>query len=420
MSDIEIIEISEPQGIGRKRHRTRSRNSKYRQERKDEFKTGRKRTSSGLIEDSRTMKGTETHFKDFVLDRTETPQRKMLEEDVDLEIETLTPSAWNESLQQSLLGECSANSEPPKKRFRKPICYNCDGSHRLADCEKPRDFRRISQKQSEQADEIRRRQLSYARYTDKDQKEKCFKPGDISDNLRFALGLNQHDIPEYIYRMRRMGFVKGYPPGYLKKAIKNSEAPLKFIEIADKFEKDEKEAPLLDPTKMISYMGFNGTYKKLKDLEDFKIPPIDVFCDKYQEELQILFKSQKKKEKKESKKHIKFTDDEDDCIIIDKEASETAGKCVLPGEEAEISILAKNEQIEEEADEFSRIEDETLNEGDSMFVSIGTPVFAKDSLNLPSIDAFAVGILPFEAREECTDNKGIFKRLMSKLKSKLE
>ncbi|CAI5446110.1 unnamed protein product [Caenorhabditis angaria] len=406
MSDIEIIEISEPQGLERKRRRTRSKNPKYRQERKYEFKTGRKRTSSGLIEDSQTMKGTETHFEDFVLDRTETPQRKMLEEDVDLEIKTLTPSAWNERLQNSLLGECSTNSEPPKKRFRKTTCYNCDGSHRLADCDKRRNFRRISQKQRKEADERRRRKMSHVivRYTDGDtdenQKEKCFKPGDISDNLRFALGLNQHDIPEYIYRMRRMGLFKGYPPGYIKKAIINS-APLKFFEISDKF---EKEAPLLDATKIICYMGFNGTYEELTDLEDFETPSIDVFCDQYQKELQILLTKKIRKERRTIRKQNKLL--------------RAAGKCVLPVKRRKKEAETKNEQLDEKDEEFSRLEDETLNEGDSMFVSIGTPVLAKDSLNLPSIDAFAVGILPFEAKEECTDNKGIFKRLMSKLKSK--
>lgn len=49
------------------------------------------------------------------------------------------------------------------------------------------------------------------------QKQNNFKPGEISDRLRYALGLEINDIPEYIYRMRRIGFIKGYPPGWLQK-----------------------------------------------------------------------------------------------------------------------------------------------------------------------------------------------------------
>lgn len=42
-----------------------------------------------------------------------------------------------------------------------------------------------------------------------------FRTGEISDALREALGIGPNDIPEWIYRMRRKGFIDGYPPGYL-------------------------------------------------------------------------------------------------------------------------------------------------------------------------------------------------------------
>lgn len=47
-----------------------------------------------------------------------------------------------------------------------------------------------------------------------------FRPGEISDALREALGIGPSDIPEWIYRMRRRGFIDGYPPGYLAEVIK--------------------------------------------------------------------------------------------------------------------------------------------------------------------------------------------------------
>ena len=39
---------------------------------------------------------------------------------------------------------------------------------------------------------------------------KEFAPGKMSDSLRLALGLENHEIPPHIYRMRNFG----YPPGY--------------------------------------------------------------------------------------------------------------------------------------------------------------------------------------------------------------
>lgn len=40
--------------------------------------------------------------------------------------------------------------------------------------------------------------------------------GKISTRLREALGINERDLPEWIYRMRGLGFVHGYPPAYRK------------------------------------------------------------------------------------------------------------------------------------------------------------------------------------------------------------
>lgn len=42
------------------------------------------------------------------------------------------------------------------------------------------------------------------------------RPGVISKELRDALGIGDNDIPEWIYRMRKLGFIDGYPPAYLK------------------------------------------------------------------------------------------------------------------------------------------------------------------------------------------------------------
>jgi len=45
--------------------------------------------------------------------------------------------------------------------------------------------------------------------------------GKISRRLREALGISERDLPEWIYRMRGLGFVHGYPPAY-RKWLENS------------------------------------------------------------------------------------------------------------------------------------------------------------------------------------------------------
>jgi zinc finger CCHC domain-containing protein 8 len=86
-------------------------------------------------------------------------------------------------------------------------------------------------------------------------KEAEIQPGKISAELRAALSLAENDIPIWIYRMRAIG----YPPGWLRKAIVDTE---------DIFDTDsppsgkrkggpEREETRYDHTKLIEYPGFN-------------------------------------------------------------------------------------------------------------------------------------------------------------------
>lgn len=55
--------------------------------------------------------------------------------------------------------------------------------------------------------------------------------------------------------------------------------------------------------------------------------------------------------------------------------------------------------------------------GESVLETIGTPVFANKKLaEIPSLEAFSVGIQPFEARDEEIQSKGTFRKLMNSLK----
>ena len=44
--------------------------------------------------------------------------------------------------------------------------------------------------------------------------EETAKPGQLSDELRVALGMSKKSLPVWIHRMR----ILGYPPGWLRKA----------------------------------------------------------------------------------------------------------------------------------------------------------------------------------------------------------
>ncbi|KAK0401036.1 hypothetical protein QR680_015563 [Steinernema hermaphroditum] len=129
---------------------------------------------------------------------------------------------------------------------------------------------------------------------------KRFRPGEPSPQLRAALGLRWNDIPEWIYRMRRLGFINGYPPSYLKKAIVYDDYDpthlLSFNFIDGKLNQQEDQAdrirsfkpPTVNANKIISYGGFNKSFPELNDREgrSFIVPPFELFVGQIQKELQ--------------------------------------------------------------------------------------------------------------------------------------
>lgn len=120
-----------------------------------------------------------------------------------------------------------------------------------------------------------------------DEDSSKFKPGRLSQKLRSALDLGPDDIPEWVYRMRRMGFHKGYPPGHLKNALKKEYSTIKIFSDDNLKPADATEpepAPTVDTKKIHYYMGFNKTYGALRDHERgrFEVPPFDIFCEMLQ------------------------------------------------------------------------------------------------------------------------------------------
>lgn len=98
-----------------------------------------------------------------------------------------------------------------KQKAQANTCFNCDGDHAIKDCTKPKDLNRIKQNRAK----FSSNKQSYERYhVDVEQRFGHLVPGELSKDLRNALGLRSKELPMHIYRMRMLG----YPPGWLENA----------------------------------------------------------------------------------------------------------------------------------------------------------------------------------------------------------
>ncbi|VDO40638.1 unnamed protein product [Onchocerca flexuosa] len=128
-------------------------------------------------------------------------------------------------------------SEEKKESAFKISCFNCAGEHTLQQCDIPLNQRRIAANRAAHFNNKRSAQERYTTVDDTASAGTCnTRPGEISDALREALGIGPNDIPEWIYRMRRRGFIDGYPPGYLAEALDQSSGEESLLE----FHTDDK------------------------------------------------------------------------------------------------------------------------------------------------------------------------------------
>ncbi|PIO64166.1 hypothetical protein TELCIR_14214 [Teladorsagia circumcincta] len=253
------------------------------------------------------------------------------------------------------------------------------------------------------------------RYHDGAPSEKKFRAGRISDDLRNALGIGKHDIPEYIYRMRRMGFIRGYPPGYLKKAIDrdDSNEVLKFHMVEDnlpsdgKSERPDSPPPIINADKMIYYCGFNQYYRDLRDYENFRVPPFHEFVAYHQEELRKMHARKLEERRRRREKETRMAKKRSEEMLEDGET---------PSPPIETCDTPKN---------VVRLGNDKHLQGCSTGIMLGTPVLTRKrngedrdliEEDKPSLESFSKGIVPFEAHEEETPHKGFLKKIMSKLK----
>lgn len=158
--------------------------------------------------------------------------------------------------------------EKPKEEFNtskedccpKLTCFNCLGNHNLRDCKEPRNQNNINKNKK---DFVSKQSIKNLRYhQDLDQKFGHIVPGNISGNLRKALGIKDNELPRHIYGMRALG----YPPGWLEEArlqhsgitLFNSDGVAEDdpdAEIGEIFFQGDRDK--FDTDKIIEFPGFN-------------------------------------------------------------------------------------------------------------------------------------------------------------------
>jgi hypothetical protein len=181
---------------------------------------------------------------------------------IDAEGEDDAPAASTAIYDSVGLGDSSVlGSAPPPEPEQTPqkatrsSCFNCLGSHNLADCPEPRDQRRINQNRKEFQSSAA---YSGARFFVSGRREKLV-PGLPSAELREALGLRDDQVPEYIYRLRDLG----YPPGWMRQAEIHESGLGIYVEGERRAEGEGEEgggrASLrYDALKLHSWPGFNS------------------------------------------------------------------------------------------------------------------------------------------------------------------
>lgn len=182
-----------------------------------------------------------------------------------------------------------------------------------------------------------------------------FRPGNLSEKLREALGLTNEQLPQHVYKMRLFG----YPPGWLTKA-KQVESGVAIFDKDGRVSKQEENGMLsfdstltmgsgdkveegeyvqekneYDVSKIIEFPGFTIPTPEgfVDDHESFKMPPIQDHQLKKTLQQQSEEKAASRKRKRAEK-------------AMDKEEEEAGGK------------KAKTEAIEGEGEDSPLVDGE--------------------------------------------------------------
>ncbi|XP_035236209.1 zinc finger CCHC domain-containing protein 8 [Anguilla anguilla] len=206
------------------------------------------------IRDAFSMVGSVLYFTSFCLDRLGQP---LLNENPQLTDGWEVPK-YQQVFCQVVAAEGQDLQMKDNKR-PKPCCFNCGAEdHQLRDCPKPKDMARINEKRKEFSGGNNQ---SNQRYHAEEVEERFgkYKPGIVSEELLGALGVTEHTLPPFIYRMRQLG----YPPGWLKEAeLESSGLALydgKVSSDGEIAEDDNYQSHKIsyDVSKLVNFPGFN-------------------------------------------------------------------------------------------------------------------------------------------------------------------
>ncbi|KAM3723210.1 Uncharacterized protein ACO02O_06477 [Dirofilaria immitis] len=333
-------------------------------------------------------------------------------------------------------------SEEKKESAFKISCFNCGAEHTLQHCDIPLNQRRIA---ANRAAHFISKRSAQERYTTAGDTALAsnIRPGEITGALRKALGIGPNDIPEWIYRMRRRGFIDGYPPGYLAEALDQSSGEESLLEFhtddktlgTPRFlrEKDKKRKPfMVSADKVIAYPGFNYYNRYLRDRERFRVPRFDEYVRYLQEYVkekhaqrllgdyhQRNRKRGKYRSKHESDHKRSRNDSNDSIILVTDEVNESETISMQSPEEIVVEKDIKHDIPVIDAIASAAIGSQPVGSTNSK-ISFGTPVVCRleHDKKKPSLEKFRDGVVPFEAVEESTGNRGFFRTLMLKIRKK--
>eukprot|EP00794_Sanderia_malayensis_P020186 gene20186-22161_t len=159
------------------------------------------------------------------------------------------------------------------RQKKQACCFNCLGDHNVSQCDQPKDQKKINsnrdvfmQKFGSPVADSRYHQSDTDRFRD-------FKPGHVSSGLREALGIDDSELPPYIYKMRLLG----YPPGYLKPSEPSLLMYGKEGNRIDDLGQEEGELEFPPVSKNILYEGFNAPMSEgvIDRSIEYGMPPFD-------------------------------------------------------------------------------------------------------------------------------------------------
>jgi len=238
----------------------------------------------------------------------------------------------------------------------------------MAECKEPKDFKRIAANRKA----FQSSAANSARFFEEGKRE-GIRPGLPSPALREALNLKADQVPEYIYRLRELG----YPPGWKKLAeIRESGLGIyhKGGEEGGREEGGNGEAESLqyDTNKLISWPGFNTELpREFKDEGSYYRVKPQSRCESLKE-MKMGMKTQKGYRKRKMQDTSNGSDGGAKRTVYDMEVEE--GECdddlQPPGEK----VVQDEKEVTAEESKAEDVIVQPIGTGTIATTDTGTPI----------------------------------------------